>query len=601
MKILLHYLQPYRWLVVLALLLAAINQSFSMLDPYFFGKLFDEYITHPHEYGHFDNNKQFIKIADRSEHEYITGVLWYLLMLIGVAMVSRIAKAFQDYFSNVIVQKFGAKIFTDGLRHSMKLPYQDFEDQRSGETLSILTKVRSDTERFIISFINVLFGIIVGVVFITVYSFNLHWSIMPIYVAGIVFLSVLTSLLSKKIKIIQKNIVKETTALAGSTTESLRNIELVKSLGLTTQEIDRLNKNTYKILGLELRKVKSLRTLSFIQGTFVNFLRQVIMFTLLWLVFSGELTAGEVMTLTFYSFFIFGPLQEIGNIILAYREAEASLNNFHNLMQRTVEPKPTAPHKVGNIETLDFSNVSFKHQTAHFKALDNINFSIQRGETIAFVGPSGSGKSTLVKLLVGLYRQQTGTIKYNNIDCEEIDFDELRSQIGFVTQDTQLFAGTIKENLTFVSPNASEEDLTDALHKASCEGLLSRAEKGIETVIGEGGLKLSGGEKQRISIARSLLRHPRLLIFDEATSALDSITEEEITSTIKNISAQREQITVLIAHRLSTIMHADTIYVLEKGQVIETGSHQELLAEKGLYYAMWRQQIGERKFATAVV
>jgi ATP-binding cassette, subfamily B, bacterial len=601
MKILLHYLQPYRWLVGLALLLAAINQSFSMLDPYFFGKLFDEYITHPHEYGHFDTNKQFIKIADRSEHEYITGVLWYLLMLIGVAMVSRIAKAFQDYFSNVIVQKFGAKIFTDGLRHSMKLPYQDFEDQRSGETLSILTKVRSDTERFIISFINVLFGIIVGVVFITVYSFNLHWSIMPIYVAGIVFLSVLTSLLSKKIKVIQKNIVKETTALAGSTTESLRNIELVKSLGLTTQEIDRLNKNTYKILGLELRKVKSLRTLSFIQGTFVNFLRQVIMFTLLWLVFSGELTAGEVMTLTFYSFFIFGPLQEIGNIILAYREAEASLNNFHNLMQRTVEPKPTAPHKVGNIETLDFSNVSFKHQTAQFKALDNINFSIQRGETIAFVGPSGSGKSTLVKLLVGLYRQQTGTIKYNNIDCEEIDFDELRSQIGFVTQDTQLFAGTIKENLTFVSPNATDEDLTDALHKASCEGLLSRAEKGIETVIGEGGLKLSGGEKQRISIARSLLRHPRLLIFDEATSALDSITEEEITSTIKNISAQREQITVLIAHRLSTIMHADTIYVLEKGQVIETGSHQELLAEKGLYYAMWRQQIGERKFAAAVV
>lgn len=600
MKILLHYLKPYKWLVFLALLLAAINQSFSMLDPYFFGKLFDKYITHPHEIGSFDANKNFIKTADRSETDYIWGVLGFLGILIGVAMVSRIAKAFQDYFSNVIIQKFGAKIFTDGLQHSMKLPYQDFEDQRSGETLSILSKVRSDTERFIISFINVLFGIIVGVVFITVYSFNLHWSIMPIYVVGIITLSLLTGFLSKKIKVIQKTIVKETTSLAGSTTESLRNIELVKSLGLTTQEISRLNKNTYKILGLELRKVKSLRTLSFIQGTFVNFLRQVIMFTLLWLVFKGQLTSGEVMTLTFYSFFIFGPLQEIGNIILAYREAEASLNNFHNLMQKTVEPKPVAPKKVGDIQELEFTNVSFKHQTAQFKALDNISFDLKNSETIAFVGPSGSGKSTLVKLLVGLYRQQTGTIKYNNIDCEDIDFDELRSQIGFVTQDTQLFAGTIRENLLFVNPAATEEELLDVLHKASCEGLLDRAEKGIETMIGEGGLKLSGGEKQRISIARSLLRRPRLLIFDEATSALDSITEEEITSTIKEISAQKEQITVLIAHRLSTIMHADTIYVLEKGQVIETGSHQQLIAEKGLYYAMWRQQIGERKYAAAM-
>lgn len=600
MKILLKYLKPYKWLVFLALLLAAINQSFSMLDPYFFGKLFDKYITHPHEIGSFDAHKNFIKTADRSETDYIWGVLGFLGILIGVAMVSRIAKAFQDYFSNVIIQKFGAKIFTDGLQHSMKLPYQDFEDQRSGETLSILSKVRSDTERFIISFINVLFGIIVGVVFITVYSFNLHWSIMPIYVVGIVTLSLLTGFLSKKIKVIQKTIVKETTSLAGSTTESLRNIELVKSLGLTAQEISRLNKNTYKILGLELRKVKSLRTLSFIQGTFVNFLRQVIMFTLLWLVFKGQLTSGEVMTLTFYSFFIFGPLQEIGNIILAYREAEASLNNFHNLMQKTVEPKPLAPKKVGAIQELEFVNVSFKHQTAQFKALDNISFDLKNGETIAFVGPSGSGKSTLVKLLVGLYRQQSGTIKYNNIDATDIDFDELRSQIGFVTQDTQLFAGTIRENLLFVNPAAKEEELLDVLHKASCEGLLSRAEKGIETMIGEGGLKLSGGEKQRISIARSLLRRPRLLIFDEATSALDSITEEEITSTIKEISAQKEQITVLIAHRLSTIMHADTIYVLEKGQVIETGSHQQLIAEKGLYYAMWRQQIGERKYAAAM-
>ncbi|MFZ2784355.1 MAG: ABC transporter ATP-binding protein [Sediminibacterium sp.] len=599
MKLLLQYLKPYKWLIVLALTLAAINQSFSMLDPFFFGKLLDKYGMHPLNTGYFNENKQFVATGERTQSEFIWGVLGYLGILISVAMVSRIAKAFQDYFSNVIVQKFGAKIFTDGLEHSMQMPYQEFEDQRSGETLSILTKVRSDTEKFIIAFINVLFSIIVGIVFISVYSFRLHWSIMPIYAAGIVFLSLLTSFLSRRIKSIQKDIVKETTMLAGTTTESLRNIELVKSLGLTKQEINRLNKNTYKILGLELRKVKSIRSLSFVQGTFVNLLRQIIMFTLLWLVFNGKLTAGEVMTLTFYSFFIFGPLQEIGNIILSYREAEASLNNFHNLMMKPSEPKPVSPEHIGNINTLAFQNIIFKHQTAQYNALDGISFEAKKGETVAFVGPSGAGKSTLVKLLVGLYRPQEGAILYNGVNGNDIHFDELRNQIGFVTQDTQLFAGTIRENLLFVCPGANDEEIITALKKASCDNLLEKADNGIDSMIGEGGLKLSGGEKQRISIARALIRHPQLLIFDEATSALDSITEEEITNTIRDISAQKEQITVMIAHRLSTIMHAERIYVLEKGQVVETGSHQQLLEEKGLYYAMWRQQIGERKAVAA--
>ncbi|MDR3712760.1 MAG: ABC transporter ATP-binding protein [Puia sp.] len=597
MKILLHYLKPYKWVIALALLLATINQVFSMLDPYFFGRLIDTLSNHPHETGQYDKDRIFHSNGpnSRSQHDYIWAVLKVLCILIGVAMVSRIAKAFQDYFTNVIIQKFGAKIFTDGLQHSMALPYQDFEDQRSGETLSILTKVRADTEKFIMNFIGVLFTILVGVVVVSVYAFTLHWSIMPIYLAGSGILALLTSVLSKKIKVIQKNIVRETTALAGTTTESLRNIELIKSLGLTNQEVKRLNNNTYKILGLELRKVKSIRTLSFIQGTFVNFLRQVIMFTLLMLVFHTKLTTGQLMTLTFYSFFIFGPLQELGNIILSYREAEASLQNFHTLMQKPPEKLPATPSSLGAVRELQFKNVSFQHQTAGQKAIDGISFDVRKGETIAFVGPSGSGKSTLMKLLVGLYRAQEGSILYNGLDENSISFDDLRNQIGFVTQDTQLFAGSIRENLLFVNPSASEENLMDALEKASCLGLLSRAEKGLDTMIGEGGLKLSGGEKQRLSIARALLRKPTLLLFDEATSALDSITEEDITQTIREISADGNQITILIAHRLSTIMHAERIYVLEKGELAEMGTHEQLLAEKGLYYAMWRQQIGERK------
>lgn len=586
MKLLLHYLKPYQWMIVLALLLATISQTFSLLDPMLIGKLVDNYASHP-----FTDDEG----SARGMQEYVWGVLFYLGLLVSTAMVSRIAKAFQDYVVNVIVQKLGAKIFTDGLRHSMRLPYHDFEDQRSGETLSVLTKVRSDTEKFIGYLVNVLFGILVSLVFVSVYATSKHWSIMPVYAGGIIVLSLVTNRLSRKIKTIQRNIVKETTALAGTTTESLRNIELVKSLGLTEQEVKRLNNNTYKILGLELRKVKSIRAISFVQGTLVNFLRQVVSFTLLLLIFYKELTTGEFIALQFYGFFIFGPLQEIGNIILSYREAEASINNFHNLMVKKAEPKHVCPATVGMIEQLEFRNVSFKHQTAQYKALDNISFNVKKGETIAFVGPSGAGKSTLVKLLVGLYRPQEGQILYNSINSDEIDFEELRNQIGFVTQDTQLFAGTIKENLLFVNPDATDEQILDTMYKASCQNILARAEKGIETLIGEGGLKLSGGEKQRLSIARALLRHPHLIIFDEATSALDSITEEEITNSIRKISKEKEQITVMIAHRLSTIMHADRIYVLEKGKIVETGDHFNLINEKGLYYAMWRQQIGERK------
>ena len=587
MKILIGYLKPYKWLVVLTMALASVNTIFSLIDPIIFGKI--------------------IKLAQDTDllqnrgippvwNAFLKSVAILLCLSMGTAMMSRIAKNLQDYFANVVIQKFGARIFTDGLQHAMKLPYQEFEDQRSGETLSILTKVRTDTEKFINYFVNAMFAILVGIIFVFIYSsIYIHWSVPIAYVGGIVFLSLITNALSKKLKSIQKSIVSQTTSLAGTTTESLRNIELVKSLGLTEQEVKRLNADTYKILNLELTKVKRIRSISFLQGTLVNTLRQVILFLLMWLIFKDKMQPHEMVTMQFFSFFIFGPLQEIGNIILSYREAEASIGNYHKLMQKQPEKAPDQPVALGDIETLQFNSVGFQHITAKQKAIDNISFGVSRGETIAFVGPSGSGKTTLMKLLVGLYRPQEGKILYNNLDENEINFEDLRKQIGFVTQDTQLFSGTIKENLLFVNPSASDVDLKEALTKASCENLLTRAENGINSVIGEGGLKLSGGEKQRISIARALLRKPRVLLFDEATSALDSITEEEITDTIRDISSRREQITLLIAHRLSTIMHADKIYVLEKGEIVETGTHAELLNEKGLYYAMWRQQIGERK------
>jgi ATP-binding cassette, subfamily B, bacterial len=580
MRVLLNYLQPHRGLVILSLLLAGISQVLALVDPIIFGKVIDNYATPP---------------FTMTSEERVKGALWLMLVAVVVALLSRLAKAFQEYFTNLVVQKFGVQIFNDGLKQTLKLSYQEYADQNSGETLSILQRVRRDTERFINAFINIMFSSLVGVGFLVWYAITKHWALVPIFLIGMVVLGGLTSLLSAKIKTMQRSINRATNKMSGVITESLRNIELVKSLGLTYPEIRRLREHTERIFSLEMAKVKRVRTLSFLQGTALNLLKQSILFTLLWLIFRDVLTTGELISMQFISVSIFGPLQDMGTIILTYREAEASLHNFDELMKKPVETRPESAIDVGPLQQLRFENVVFRHKGAPQNSVDGISFEANTGDTIAFVGPSGSGKSTLVKLLVGLYLPVSGEIYYNGTPVKEIWLNEARRQLGFVTQETNLFSGTIKENLQYVKPDATDEEVIRAMEKASATTLLSRSEQGIHTQIGEGGLKMSGGEKQRLSIARALIRNPRLLIFDEATSALDSLTEEEITATVKEISALREQITILIAHRLSTIMHADTIYVLEKGKIIEQGNHAELVEQKGLYYAMWRQQIGERK------
>jgi ATP-binding cassette subfamily B protein len=580
MSILWQYLRRSRGYLTVAVVLAAASQILDLIDPLIFGKIIDDYALNPERL---------------PAEELVRGVLWWLLAAVAIALGARLARTFQDYTLELVVQTLGMEIFNDGLKQTLRLPFEEYERSSSGETVAMLEKVRRDSERFINSSINVLFSAVVGVAFLVWYAVTKHWILVPVFLVGGAFLGGLTGLLSRKIRILQRQIFRRTATTYGSITESLRNIELVKSLGLARAERKRLQEYTRQIFDLEMKKIREVRTLSFVQRTIINLLKQSILFILLWLIFRDVLSPGELISAQLILNTIFVPLQQLGMFILAYREAQASIQNFSELMAKPTEQRPEEPVDIGELESLRFDDVVFRYRTATENAIDHISFRARLGDTIAFVGPSGSGKSTLVKLLVGLYRPVSGTIFIDDVPVSDLSYNRVRRQIGFVTQDPQLFSGTIRDNLRFVKPEATDEEMHLALERAAATGLLARSGEGLDTRLGEGGTRVSGGERQRLAIARALLREPRLFIFDEATSSLDSITEREITRAVREVSRSRDHIVILIAHRLSTISHADTVFVLEKGRVVETGSHDQLLKQLGLYYAMWRTQIGERE------
>jgi ATP-binding cassette, subfamily B, bacterial len=579
-KLLLSYLRPYRGMVAFAIFLAAVNQVFSMLDPQIFRIIVDRYAAH-------------IDTIPRAQ--FISGVGLLVLAFVGVAMVSRIAKNFQDYYVNVVSQSAGAAMYADGIAHAMRLPYRAFEDQQSGAVLQQLQKARSDSRDLIGQSINTVFISSLTLVLVLVYSFFVHWSIAVTLLVLAPLLGFLVSTLGRRIKKVQGKIFAQTSALAGSTTESLRNIELIKSLGLETQEIDRLNGTNQEILDLELAKVKTVRMLMFFQGTAINFFRALFLLQMLVLVYLKYITLGEFFSLLFYSFAIFSPLGEIGNVVTKYAETRASLENVEKLLAQPPAPRNPGGAVPDGIESLDFLGVTYRHPGARDAALQDVSFTARAGESVAFVGPSGAGKSTLIKLLLGLYQPDAGRILFNGIDAGEINYDLLRTRVGFVPQSIELFAGTIRDNLRFARQEATDDECLASLEAAQLAGLLARSRDGLDTRIGEGGLKLSGGERQRLAIARALLRKPDLLIFDEATSSLDTETEKEITRTINGIIDTRPSfVTLLVAHRLSTVAGADRIVVLKKGRVVEQGTHLELLRRRGLYHTLWRQQGLER-------
>ncbi len=580
MNFLTTYLRPYRKILILVLILASINQIFSLMNPQVFRRLIDNYLTK-------------VGTTEFTTQQYIYGIWLWLWGMVGTAMISRIAKNFQDYFVNVMTQKIGTSIYQDTIAHTFSLPYAVFEHEQSGQLLAKLVKAKESIQTYIASLINVVFFALVGVVFVLVYATTVDWRVTVMYGMLVPLMALTTLWLSKKIKKAQEAISGESNLVAGSITESIRNVSLIKMLWLVTQETKRLDTANQNILSLELKKVKTVRSIEFIQGTIINAMSTSLIGLLAYLVYTGDISLWELMSLYFYSFFVFGQLSQFGQVTKAYQEARANHDILQDILQKTPEAPDDHLLKIDHVRQITVDDVSFGY-TSDREVIKHFSASWKSGQTIAFVGPSGSGKSTILKLLCGLYLPSSGKITINDHATTDINLTALKHQIGIVSQDAQLFSGTIRENLLFVAPQATDKDIRLVLKQAALESFISELSGGLDAVIWEWGIKLSGWQRQRLAIARALLRNPQILIFDEATSALDSLVEKEIADTIRDISLSRPDLmTVIVAHRLSTVMHANTIYVLEHGQLSESGTHDELLTQHGLYAAMWRQQIGE--------
>lgn len=382
---------------------------------------------------------------------------------------------------------------------------------------------------------------------------------------------------------------KQDTEANAKAVDSLLNYETVKYFGAEGFETSRYDSamESYQIAAIKSRT--SLASVNIGQAFLMNIGIVAMMLLAAHRILGGDMSAGAMLTITLIMMQVYRPLNILG---FAYREIKQGLTDMEKLfslldIEPEVQDKPDAITLTDAKGIIDFKNVDF-HYEADRPILNGVSFQIGQGETIAIVGPTGAGKSTLSRILFRFYDIQSGSVSIDGIDIRDMTQDSLRRAIGVVPQDTVLFNDTIGYNIGYAKQGATQADIEEAAKSASIHDFILSLPKAYDTMVGERGLKLSGGEKQRVAIARTLLKDPAILILDEATSALDSVTEKQIQSALNHISKRRT--CLVIAHRLSTIVDADKIIVMDRGKIAEMGTHQELLTKNGLYTQLWQQQ-----------
>lgn len=574
-KFLSKYWKDERGKIALIFIFVILSQSFSLTEPFFFAKIIDDYLRQP---------QVFPTQAVFFEKLTATVLAW-----VGVAFAARTFKNLQSYFVGTVADRIGMRVLEHAYTHVLQLPMSFHSRQKSGEVFRKLSKARDDITALFTVIFDKIFQNFFSISVIFVIVFYKSWR-MGIALFGFIPLFFLvTWIFTRHIKKTQIEINKINEQLFGSSFEAMSHIELVKAFASEDKEVEHLrHDNQLSHLRLK-KKTVAYQLLGFAQGTVVNLARVVLLWYGAILSFRQMLSFGNVILFNFYSFAVYQPLYDLGDIYTKYNEGIAAVERLQEVLNEpvTIQNQPHAL-KVSKLQgRVEFKRVSFSYNPER-EILKDINFLVEPGKKLALVGMSGSGKSTIVKLLLRFYEPTQGEILIDGRPIQTYDLESLHKRIGLVLQDTVLFNTTIADNIRYGAFDAKDDAVLVAAQQASLQPFLAKLPFGLKTKVGERGLMVSGGEKQRVAIARSIIKEPDILIFDEATSALDSHTEEEIRKNIQEVS--KGVTTITVAHRFATVVDSDEIILLQNGRIQERGTHQQLLAQGGEYARIYRLQ-----------
>ena len=568
------YLKPYRLQLVFVLAAILCSAVLTLLPSVLTGRIIDDGL-----------------IAQNMK-----ALVFYILLSFGVTLLANLIGILESYLNTWIAQHITFDMRNSMYSHLQKMSMRFFTTNNQGDIITRMTSDISGVQQIITSTLTSIISNAVTLTVALVLMFSENWKLALVGIAVVPLFVIPTRSAGKRRWSITKDsqacsdeingILNETLSVSGQL--------LVKQFGMEQREYDHYETVNRKMIGLNIKESMAGRWFRMALGTFTNIGPMLIYLVggIIMMRYDKTITVGQISVLVALLGKMYMPVNQLLNIQVDWIRSMAMFTRIFEYydMKPEIENAPDAIRPSTAEGEVEFRNVRFYYDPER-EILHDISFTLSKGKCIAIVGPSGSGKSTLINLIPRLYDVIDGSVLFDGTDVRALDLNFLRENIGIVSQETYLFNGTIRENLLYAKPDATEAELIEACRRANIYDFIEKQETGLDTVVGNRGLKLSGGEKQRISIARILLKDPALMIFDEATSALDSISEQKIQDAIEPLIATRTSI--LIAHRLSTILAADEILVIKDGEIAERGTHQELVGAGGVYTQLYETQFSK--------
>lgn len=572
LKRIFSYLKPYWKQMLIVLIAIVISSILNLMPSVLTGKIIDE--------GLIGKNMQKL--------------ILFIVLSLAVTLGANLIGVLESYMNTWIAQHITYDMRNKMYKHLQKMSQRFFTSNNQGDIITRMTSDISGVQQIITTTLTSILSNSITLIIALVVMFQQSWVMALVGIAVIPLFIIPTRSAGKT----RWSITAESQACSDeingilNETMSVSGQLLVKLFGMEQVEYNKYEEANARMVKLNIRESMAGRWFRVALSTFSNIGPMLLYLAggILMMKFDNSLTVGDITVLVALLGKMYGPVNQLLNIQVDWIRSMAMFTRIFEYYDMPVEienaPDAVCPSERANGE-VQFKNVGFYYEKDR-QILTDINFILEQGKCIAVVGPSGSGKSTLVNLIPRLWDVTSGTVTFDNIDVRKLDLEYLRENIGIVSQETYLFNGTIRQNLLYAKPDATEEELIEACKKANIYDFIEKQDTGLDTIVGNRGLKLSGGEKQRLSIARVLLKDPALMIFDEATSALDSISEQKIQDAIEPLITSRTSI--LIAHRLSTILAADEILVINNGVIAERGTHNELISLGGVYTQLYETQ-----------